>query len=409
MIGCPRSAARQATPGLLALVAARLAPRALVILTAFAALGADARAQSAGVAHAPDYSSTQSWLCRPDHLGACDVDLSTTVLKSNGQSEVERAVVNPKAAIDCFYVYPTVSTDTTDNSDLTPDQAERTVARLQFARFGTQCRLFAPVYRQVTNKAVGRAIATNGAPDFLGIAFDDVRAAWHYYLEHDNNGRGVVLIGHSQGSTILTELIRREIDGTPTQARIVSALLLGTPGGIVVPRARDVGGTFGSMPLCRAVTQTGCVVAYSAFRSTAPPTASSFFGRSSDTTRVAGCTDPAALAGGEAPLSGYFDAKGATALALGPTAPWTFNGQPIATPFVRVDGLLKGRCTSNAFASYLEVTVQRGAGSPASRDIQGDLIEQFGLHLVDVEVAMGNLVDLVGRQSAQFIARAPRR
>jgi hypothetical protein len=76
---------------------------------------------------------------------------------------------------------------------------------------------------------------------------------------------------------------------------------------------------------------------------------------------------------------------------------------------VRVAGLLKAQCKSNAFATYLEVSVERGLDSPASRDIQGDLAEGLGLHLVDMEVAMGNLIDLVGRQSRSYLDRARRR
>jgi len=218
-----------------------------------------------------------------------------------------------------------------------------------------------------------------------------------------------VLIGHSQGTSILTELIRREIDGTPMQSRIVSALLIGGPEGVLVPLGRDVGGTFAHMPLCRGATRTGCVVAYSSFRVTAPPSASTRFGRSADPTLVAACTNPAALGGGEAALNGYFDAKGETALPMGPADPWTVGGRPVATPMVRIEGLLKARCTSNAFASYLEVSVHRGPGSPASRDIQGDLAEPLGLHLVDMEVAMGNLVDLVGQQTKSYIESTRRR
>lgn len=125
------------------------------------------------------------------------------------------------------------------------------------------------------------------------------------------------------------------------------------------------------MLLCRAATQTGCVVSYSSFRVTAPPTANTLFGRSADSTLVAACTNPAALGGGDADLKGYFDAEGRSALALTPDHPWTVGGQPIATPWIRVVGLLKAQCTSNAFASYLAVSGQRGPDSPASRDIQG--------------------------------------
>lgn len=383
-------------------------PRLALLALSIAAT--DAFAQTTAASPSTDYGNPQAWLCRPDRPGACNVDLSTTVLARDGRSTVERARLDPKAPVDCFYVYPTVSTDTTTVSDFVPDAAERNVVRLQLARFGTKCRLFAPLYRQVTSTAVGRALAAgNPAPDFRGIGYQDVRAAWHYYLAHDNGGRGVVLIGHSQGTSILTELIRSEIEGTPMQSRIVSALLLGTVGGILVPRGRDVGGTFAHMPLCRAATQTGCVVSYSSFRNTAPPAANTLFGRSADSTLVAACTNPAALGGGEAALNGYFDAQGGTAMPMGPSDPWTVGGQPIATPMVRVVGLLKARCTSNAFASYLEVSVQRGPDSPASRDIQGDLPEPFGLHLVDMEVAMGNLIDLAGQQTKSYLDSTRRR
>jgi DUF3089 family protein len=375
-----------------------------IALLALTIAAADAFAQTTASSPSTDYSTPQTWLCRPDHPGACDVDLSTTVVDRDGRATVERARRDPKAPVDCFYVYPTVSTDTTDFSDLVPNETERGVVRLQFARFGTRCRLFAPMYRQRTLAAMGRANAAGiASPDFFGVGYQDVRDAWRYYLAHDNGNRGVVLIGHSQGTSILTELIRREIDGRQVQSRIVSALLIGGPGGIFVRRGRDVGGTFAHMPLCRAATQTGCVVAYSAFRVTAPPSATTRFGRSDDSTLVAACTNPAALGGGAAALNGYFDAKGETALPMGPADPWTVGGRPVATPMVRVVGLLKGQCKTNTFASYLEVSVQRGPRSPASRDIQGDLAEPLGLHLVDMEVAMGNLVDLVGHQAKSYL------
>jgi hypothetical protein len=379
----------------------------LALLLSMAATNAFAQGTAATTT---DYSNPHTWACRPDRPAACDVDLSTTVIGRDGRPTVERAPLNPKAPVDCFYVYPTVSTDTTTLSDLVPDAAERNVVRLQLARFGTKCRLFAPMYRQLTLAAMGRLHAAgNESPDFLGAGYEDVRAAWRHYLAHDNGNRGVVLIGHSQGTSILTELIRREIDGRPVQARIVSALLIGGPGGVLVPRGRDVGGTFAHMPLCRAATQVGCIVAYSAFRNTAPPAANTAFGKSADSTLVAACTNPAALGGGEGALHGYFDAGGGTALPLGPTDPWTIGGRPIATPMVRVAGLLKAQCRSNAFATYLEVAVERGPGSPASRDIQGDFVEPLGLHLVDMEVAMGNLVDLVGQQARRYLDGARRR
>src|SRR6185369_10909965 len=213
-----------------------------IALLALSIAATDAFAQTTPQPPLTDYANAQAWLCRPDHPGACDVDLSTTVLGRDGRATVERVRLDPNAPVDCFYVYPSVSTDTTSFSDLVPDAAERNVARLQLSRFGTKCRLFAPMYRQVTLAGLGRANAAGiTSPNFLGVGYEDVRAAWRYYLAHDNGGRGVVLIGHSQGTSVLTELIRREIEGTPVQSRIVSALLIGGPGGVLVPRGRDAG------------------------------------------------------------------------------------------------------------------------------------------------------------------------
>ena len=163
---------------------------------------------------------------------------------------------------------------------MTPDPAEQNVVRQQLARFASKCRLFAPLYRQVTLAGLRQILGTGGLSLGRGLAYDDVRDAWAAYLRHDNEGRGVVLIGHSQGSYVLMELIRREIDGKPIQSRLVSAILLGAT--VVVPRGRDVGGTFQHVPVCRTAAQTGCVVTYSTYRSTAPPPENALFGRVTD-------------------------------------------------------------------------------------------------------------------------------
>ena len=187
-------------------------------------------AQSIAGSQPNDYGDSKSWLCRPGRHDACDVDLTTTIVAADGALRRETRRPDPRAPIDCFYVYPTVSTDSTPVSDMNADLAELNVARLQFARFAEQCRLYAPLYRQVT-LAAGRLRRAGGAPtNSLGIGYDDVLSAWNYYLQHDNQGRGVVLIGHSQGSTVLKELIRKEIDGKAVQSRLVSALLLGLTG-----------------------------------------------------------------------------------------------------------------------------------------------------------------------------------
>ena len=186
--------------------------------------------------------------------------------------------------------------------------SEKLVAQTQFARFSSKCKLYAPMYRQVTLTALLAAQTGRPIPVDRLLAYNDVVDAWNYYLAHDNHGRGVVLIGHSQGSSILTPLIKNEIDGKPVQARIVSALLIGTS--LPVPKGKDVDGEFKNIPLCHAASDIGCVITYSSFRATSPPPANSFFGRVAGDNMVAGCTNPAALGGGNGELHSYLGARG---------------------------------------------------------------------------------------------------
>ncbi len=399
---------------------------AAAVVVAGLVLPGSARAQAGAPVQPPadttpakpnDYGSNKSWLCRPGHTGAagpkdaCDVDLATTVVAADGsvKREAWKPAANP--AVDCFYVYPTISTDPTPNSDMTADPAEMNVVRQQFARFGSVCRTFAPMYRQVTLAGLRRVLAANagGSPLEQGVQYDDVRDAWNYYLQHDNNGRGFVLVAHSQGSFILSRLIREEIDGKPVQQRMLSAILLGTT--IAVPKGKDVGGSFQHVPLCHSATQLGCVITYASFRSTIPPPANTLFGKVPDANMVAACTNPAALAGGSADLHAYLDATGQTITSKPQVKPWVEPEKPIDTPWVSVPGLLSAKCTTNENASYLEVTVHGDPADPRVDDITGDIgappqvLANWGLHLVDVNLSMGNLVDIVAQEAKAYTAR----
>jgi hypothetical protein len=381
----------------------------LALIALSLSLAASAFAQAAPAPN--DYGLDASWLCRPGRQDACTVDLRTTIVKADGGFSREGWKAEPDAPIDCFYVYPTVSTDATPFSDMTADPAEVNVVRQQFARFGSVCRLYAPLYRQVTLAGLRAAIAGGGGGVALstGPQYDDVRDAWKHYLAHDNRGRGVVLIGHSQGSFILTELIRQEIEGKPIQSQLVSAILLGAT--LAVPQGKDVGGSFQHVALCRKPAQVGCLVTYVSFRATSPPPANTRFGKVTEPGMVAACTNPAALSGGSAVLQSYFFADGRSIIGMAPAPQWVMPGRPIETLWVSVPGLVSARCASNEHASYLEVTVHGDRADPRTDDIRGDLgvgnqiLTDWGLHLIDVNVAMGNLVDMVKQQSRAWTSR----
>lgn len=360
-----------------------------------------------------DYNDGKSWLCRPGRQDTCAVDLTTTIVPANGKLTIEKWSPKPDAPIDCFYVYPTVSNDATGNSDMIPGPEETGVIRGQFARFGSVCRVYAPLYRQVTLTALRALIAGKPIPADRVLSYRDVVDAWNYYLEHDNKGRGVVLIGHSQGSGVLTQLIRNEIDGKPVQTRVISALLLGTS--LPVPKGKDVGGAFQHLPLCHSANQTGCVIAYASFRSTVPPPANSRFGRVSGENMVAACVNPAALGGGSGELHSYLSAGGSSLGSAAEPRPWVKPAQPVNTPFVSVPGLLTATCVSNEKGSYLEITVHGNPADPRTDDIVGDvqvngqILADWGLHLIDVNLAMGDLINIVREQSKAYLATAKKK
>lgn len=352
-----------------------------------------------------DYGRDEAWLCRPGRSDACDIDLTATIVAANGGLTRESWTRHPAPEVDCFYVYPTVSADAAPNSDMVPGAEERAVASRQLARFGQVCRIFAPLYRQITIPALRRMTAGEAVPVDRDLAYGDVRGAWRHYLAHENQGRGVVLFGHSQGASVLKRLIQEEIDGKPAQGRVVAAYLLGA--NVLVPKGKDVGGDFKAMPLCRSRDQLGCVVTYVTFRERAPPPANSRFGRTTAEGMQVACTNPAALGGGRATLNPVFGAKSMHPTAA-PPLPWVTPAKPIDTPFVKVPGLISGICVADDNGSYLAIRVESDPADPRTDEISGDhlangaVLPDWGLHSLDVPVAMGDLVELASDQAAAW-------
>jgi len=365
-------------------------------------------AQTVAPATKNDYSKPETWLCRPGRTDACAADLATTVIAADGKVTHESWSADPKAGVDCFYVYPTVSTEPTGNASMDPRPEEMGVVRIQFARFASACRPYAPLYRQATLTALRAAATGNPIPVDRELAYNDVLDAWNYYLQHDNHGRGVILVGHSQGSGVLLRLIRSQIDGKPGQARIVSAMLLGM--NVAVPEGKDVGGAFEHIPLCRSAKQTGCLITYVSFRANVSPPKNSRFGHLQSEGMQAGCTNPAALGGGSGELHGYFPARGGFIdIHAAEQKPW-LKGATIDTPFVSLPKMLSAECVADKNGSYLAVTVHGDPAGPRTDDIAGDVVvngtvlADWGLHLIDVQEALGNLVDIAHQETATYLA-----
>jgi hypothetical protein len=235
------------------------------------------------------YTGGEKWLCHPslaDDENVCSSNLDTTRVYADGSTEMETFTPALDPQVDCFYVYPTYSTDTGDNSDLQEGPGEIYATVSQAARYSQFCRVFAPVYRQTTISA----LFANGEPDFA-VAYVDVLDSFKQYIANDNKGRGFVLVG------------------------------------LIFKRAN---GPF---------------------------------------------ADPA-------------------------------NGSTITTPFYSMPGLITGDCVvDDNGVSYLEATVHADATDPRADDFNGEFMfgVGFGLHLVDMTLALGDLVELGAAESRAWL------
>jgi len=371
----------------------------------------DARAQSSNsnaAAEAPpaNYSDPALWICRPGRADACAVNLDATVIAKDGSMTREAFRADPDAPIDCFYAYPTVSMEPTGNADFAIDGNLKRTVVLEFARFGARCRLFAPVYREVTVPALISLMSGKPMPLSWELAYADVLAAWKSYLANDNQGRGFVLVGHSQGAGMLGTLIKQEIDGKPIQSQMVSALLLGQAGFLAVKPGAEPALVYPHVPLCRANAEIGCVISFSSFRAESPPAAGSLLEKSPEG-MVPSCVNPAALEGGSGSLDAYLSTSGESINyeAKEPFV-WTDPPSPIETPFVKVPGLLSARCVEDGHVAYLAVTRDTSPGGRRVSDIKGDSpkVPAFGLHQIDANLTMGNLLSIVGDETRAYLA-----
>jgi hypothetical protein len=368
-----------------------------MLMSLLLALAAQTAAAPLATVGTPDYRSEANWLCLPGRRDVCSTPLPTTALSprgygSNGPSTVAKA---PK--LDCFYVYPTVSQDRGMNSDLQANE-ERGAAASQFARFAGVCRTFAPIYRQMTTAAIGRAALGQDLTPAFNLAYGDVRDAFRNFLAARSAGRPYVLVGHSQGSWLLQRLIAEEIEGKPAAARMALAIIPGF--NTLVPEGKLVGGTFKSTPLCTKIGQRDCVVTYVSYRTGNPPPSGAIFGYAPGKGMTVACTNPAALGSrGWAKLDSYWSTRSNLPVPGGPIR-WSSDGPP-PTPFVRTEGLASGRCVNDGQRGFLEIRTNVTPGAKWTNRIGGEVglggffIPGWGMHLADVPVAQGDLIRLV--------------
>lgn len=135
---------------------------------------------------------------------------------------------------DVFYIYSTLAYDKTkplmDCSD--PQQRKNTVefTTFQTRMFEKKARVFAPYVRQAElTKCIDSF--KNNVPwekSNMQTGIEDTSKAFAYYMEHYNNGRPFILLGHSQGSMDLYCLLKNNLKISKKNG-FVAAYLTGLP------------------------------------------------------------------------------------------------------------------------------------------------------------------------------------
>ena len=372
-----------------------------IVLAIAPLVAAPAAAQIPSAPAAADYSRPANWLCLPGRTDSCTTPLRTADLEPGGYGATTLSTVAKNPLVDCFIVYPTVSRDSGLNSDLSPGEGEEKAAIVtQFARFSGACRAFAPVYRSMTLGAVASAAAGADVAGPARLAYNDVRAAWRTYLARHNQGRPFVLIGHSQGSLMLIQLLANEIEGRPEAKRMKLAIVPGF--NVFVPQGKLVGGTFKSTPICSAPGQIGCVLSWVSYRERNAPPAGALFGFSDKPGMTVACTNPARPgATGWLPLDSFWYARSSLPVPGGPIT-WSSQGAPPA-PYLRTQGLVSARCVSDGPRGYLSIRTNADPTDKRTDRVGGEVgalgffLPGWGMHMIDVNVAQGDILRAIER------------
>ena len=173
------------------------------------------------VPKAPDYSNLNSWIAHPE--------IQDTILSNFYPENID------KLKADVFYIYPTLITDKKNNSwnadiydEKQNDIIRGTAIQYQASAWAKAGKIYSPIYRQAHYRVFFEPYTNNGGLLAGEIAYKDIKRAFTYYIDNLNNGRPIIIAGHSQGAAHCKMLLRDFFDGTQLKDRLIAAYLIGT-------------------------------------------------------------------------------------------------------------------------------------------------------------------------------------
>jgi len=332
------------------------------------------------------YTANELWLCKPGISPDACLDLDQTITfkySPTSQAVFEHTpAVDP--AFDCFYLYPTVEYSEEPGNVENPAENlaknEFNIGRAvynQAARFTQLCNMYIPMYHQMT---LGTLDLKGGYrnTEYYDIAYNDVNDAFDQYLSESGN-RPFVLMGHSQGTNLLMELLLQRFENnSKLRHRLISALVIGSLGRFDRPEGALIPDGFKNIPLCTHATQTGCIIAYDSI-------VAGGFDQREAVSRP--CVNPTLLGGNpgilEWSLGGEYNRLG-----------WP---EDIETPWAATVGLYTANCEPDGF---LGIGVVPGREDEVPFPLETLQVILGGtLHGADYNWAMGDLLRIVATQA----------
>jgi hypothetical protein len=199
---------------------------------------------------APDYSDLHYWAAHPWKWDPSD---SIPAPLRNEPTD---------SSVDVFFLHPTTYTKKikSNNASIDDDyinaKTDYSTILYQASVFNQQCRIFAPRYRQSNIKLFFEK-PTEEIAETFELAYADVKNAFEYYLQHWNNGRPIIIAGHSQGSKLAERLLKEYFENKPLQHQLVVIYVTGW----AVPKEY-----FTTLKMCRDSLETGCICSWRTFR-----------------------------------------------------------------------------------------------------------------------------------------------
>ena len=128
---------------------------------------------------------------------------------------------------DVFLICPTVDTKSAANSFDLNDKLKSNFIRaldLEKGIYEETGRLYSPYYRQMSINAYKLPGAERDKAK--QVAYEDISAAFRWYLDHENEGRGIILAGFSQGGEMCLELLKEYYGGESEEAQALRDRLI---------------------------------------------------------------------------------------------------------------------------------------------------------------------------------------